>query len=428
MNRRVMSVPETVSASLAGWGVDSGAKVLVAFSGGADSTALLAAAVQAGYSVMALHCNFHLRGAESDRDERFCREMAARIGAGLLVRHFDVKARVAATGESVEMAAREMRYAWFDEVHASEGAPLLTAHHNADNVETFFLNLLRGSGLRGLAGIPPRRGYIMRPLLGVGKEEILEYLASSGLDYVTDSTNLQPDFRRNMLRLEILPELERRFPGATDAVGHTMDNLRRDSDLLHRFVDDERRRRTSPSGALSLDGLGKEDATLLFHLLDGALDYATVERILLSHGLSGKIFSGGGGVRFLLDRGYLSKIEGDREARAPEISATVLPVGEFHPSRDTMEIWLDGSVLDTPEGEWELRTWRHSDRIAPFGMRGTRAVSSIIAEARVPLTEKGNIWVLTFGGELIWVVGFRASRHFPVTPRSGRVVRLRVVR
>lgn len=423
-------IAAVVAGELTRMGVEKGATVLVAFSGGADSTALLLAACEAGYRVKALHCNFHLRGDESDRDERFCREVAGRLGVELAVRHFDVASRVAQTGASVEMAARDMRYGWFAEEHVAGDAPLLTAHHRGDNVETFFLNLLRGSGLRGLAGIPPKRGYILRPLLGVRKDDILAYLASKGMDFVTDSTNLKTDFRRNMLRLEIIPGLESRFPGAAAAVERSAANLRRDLDLLSGFVDTERKRRTAPDGALSIKGLakGSDDATLLYHMLGGDLDYNTVGRILARPDASGKVFEGSGGVRYLLDRGNLMKVEEAVPPLLPRIQADILSAKEFCPSRDPSEIWLDGGVLDRPAPHWELRPWRHADRLAPFGMRGTRAVSSIIAEAKVPLTAKGNVWVLTCDGEIVWVVGYRASRHFAVTPQSSRVVRLRVVR
>lgn len=418
-----------VARELTRSGVYPGSHVLVAFSGGADSTALLIAVCEAGYIAKALHCNFHLRGDESDRDERFSREVAAHLGVEIAVRHFDVAARVARTGDSVEMAARELRYEWFKDEHAATNFPLLTAHHRGDNVETFFLNLFRGSGLRGLAGIPARRGYIMRPLLGVSKEEILAYLAARHMGYVTDSTNLKPDFRRNMLRLDVIPQLEKAFPGATDAVERSAENLRRDLDLLGNFVDIERSRRMNSRGALSIEGLGVSpvDATLLYHMLGGTLDYETVGRILARSGVSGKIFEGSGGVRYLLDRGNLVRVDDKNQTSVPpRIYADILPVREFHPSRNPWEIWLDGDVLMHPVARWELRPWRRADRIAPFGMRGTRAVSSIITEAKVPLTDKGNIWVLTCGGVVVWVVGYRASRHFPVTPRSVRIVRLRV--
>lgn len=426
MSDKGFGMPEMVGKALLREGIAPGEAVMVAFSGGADSTALLVAVVEAGYVPTALHCNFHLRGEESDRDERFCRELCDRMGVELKVRHFDVYARVASTGESVEMAARELRYEWFDGEHAASGHPLLTAHHASDNVETFFLNLLRGSGLRGLAAIPPARGYILRPLLDVGKACLVKYLSEKGVGYVTDSTNLQPDFKRNRLRLEALPALEAQFPGAMEAVGRSVSNLRRDRDLLQGFIGELRNEITLPSGEILLASLIHDPlgALKLYHILDGVFALPTVEKILSRHDASGKIFEGSGGVRYLLDRGKLVKLEHrDGESGRPVIMADVLPIGEFAPVRNPMEMWLDGEVLDGGH-RWELRPWRHADRIAPFGMRGTRAVSSIISEAKIPLADKGRVWVLLCDDEPVWVVGYRTSRRFRVTPTSKRVVRL----
>ena len=254
-----MSVSDDIGASLMRALSEAGATgdtpLAVAFSGGADSTALLVAACATGRDVTALHCNFHLRGAESDRDEQFCRRLAATLGVELRVKHFDVHARMAATGESLEMAARELRYAWFDSEErrlcAEKGAamvPLLVAHHADDNVETFMLNLMRGSGLRGLAAIPPRRGYIVRPLLGITRKEILEYLREQGVEYVTDSSNLVADVMRNKLRLKVLPAMEELFPGFSRAVGQSAQHLRDDLELLQSLTDGLRSRCEAPGG------------------------------------------------------------------------------------------------------------------------------------------------------------------------------------
>lgn len=417
----------TVRSRMERWDCCPGAAVLVAFSGGADSTALLAALTEVGYRAVALHCNFHLRGEESDRDERFCRGMCHALGVELKVIHFDVHARVEATGESVEMAARELRYRWFDQQHEATGLPLVTAHHASDNVETFFLNLLRGSGLRGLSGIPPRRGYILRPILDMPKEEILAYLSECGAGYVTDSTNLEDDYRRNRLRLHVLPALEREMPGAMAAVVRTVDNLRRDRALLDAFADELKARHLREDGSVSLaalhgDPLGCEK---LYHILGGALSFSTVCRVMDAVEVSGKVFEGSGGKRFLLDRGALVPMHQCTDAGRPQIEAEVLPAGSFAPSRDAMEVWFDGAVL-TGGATWELRRWRHGDRIAPFGMRGTKAVSDLLTDAKIAVNRKNDIWVLACDGEPVWVVGLRTSRRYCVTPRSEAVVRLRV--
>lgn len=435
-----MSVSDDIGASLmralSKAGATGDTPLAVAFSGGADSTALLVAACATGRDVTALHCNFHLRGAESDRDEQFCRRLAATLGVELRVKHFDVHARMAATGESLEMAARELRYAWFDSEErrlcAEKGAamvPLLVAHHADDNVETFMLNLMRGSGLRGLAAIPPRRGYIVRPLLGITRKDILEYLREQGVEYVTDSSNLVADVMRNKLRLKVLPAMEELFPGFSRAVGQSAQHLRDDLELLQSLTDGLRSRCEAPGGwGIDIKKIAAEPcaASLLYHILGGALHRHTVERILASTDASGKIFEGSGGARWLLDRGVLrpvEAIEADERPQAPRIEAGLLPVEAFAPTSDPTVMWLDADALPA-DARWELRPWRHGDRISPFGMKGSRAVSSLLAEARVPLTEKGGVWLLQCNGVTLWVIGLRTSRHFAVTKNTRRVWRL----
>ena len=183
-------------------------KVLVALSGGADSVALLRVLLVLGYHCEAAHCNFHLRGEESDRDERFVNELCKGLGVTLHVTHFDTVAYASRHHVSIEMAAREMRYDWFEQLRKERGmAVIAVAHHRDDSVETFLLNLVRGTGIQGLKGIAPKNGAIVRPLLDVGRTDILAFLASIGQDYVMDSTNQRDEFTRNKLRLNVLPLL-----------------------------------------------------------------------------------------------------------------------------------------------------------------------------------------------------------------------------
>lgn len=199
---------------------------LLALSGGPDSVALLRMMVDEGYHVEAAHCNFHLRGAESDRDEAFCKDLCERLGVKLHVVHFDTKEFAELRGISIEMAARELRYRWFTQLAHDTGAEgVCIAHHSDDQVETILLNMLRGTGLKGLLGMQRRNGIFLRPLLGVSRKEILEYLDRIGQDYVTDSTNLEDDVQRNKLRLDVIPMLEKVTPAAKQNILRMADNL-----------------------------------------------------------------------------------------------------------------------------------------------------------------------------------------------------------
>ena len=199
---------------------------LVALSGGADSVALLVMLRENGYRVHAAHCNFHLRGDESDRDEAFCVSLCERLGIELHRVHFDTRTYAELHKVSIEMAARELRYKWFEQLRADIGAAgICVAHHRDDSVETVLMNLVRGTGLRGLCGIQPRNGFVLRPLLDVSREDIEAYLAAKGQKYVTDSTNLVDDVMRNKIRLNILPILRELNPAVSENIQRTAEHL-----------------------------------------------------------------------------------------------------------------------------------------------------------------------------------------------------------
>lgn len=238
-------------------GLEPHTPVLVAFSGGADSAALLALLAergkQDGFSVTALHVNHGIRGDEADRDEAFCRGFAARLGVAFGVRRADVPALARAEGKGLEEVARAVRYRFFAEEMEARQIPLLaTAHHADDNLETVLFRLARGSGLHGLCGIPPVRrlggGFVTRPLLPYTKEEILAYCRMARLDFVTDSTNLEPSCTRNRLRLEILPRLGEIVPAAGANCARTVRSLAADADCLDRLAAQELERRRSGGG------------------------------------------------------------------------------------------------------------------------------------------------------------------------------------
>ena len=213
-------------------------KVIVALSGGADSVATAFALKQCGLEVMALHCNFHLRGEESDRDTLFVTKFCSRINLPLKIKDFDVKEyQENHKGVSTEMACRELRHEWFRQQLKESGYQRIATGHNADdNIETFFLNALRGSGTRGLKGMDPDNGTIWRPLLAFHRREILEYLSANNLEFVVDSTNLQSDYRRNFLRNEIIPLLRKEWKGFDRSMDKTIRNIRRENALVEELL------------------------------------------------------------------------------------------------------------------------------------------------------------------------------------------------
>lgn len=418
-----------------------GDRVVVALSGGADSVALLAVLVALGYECIAAHCNFHLRGDESQRDMLHAQSVARQLGVDFAVRDFDVAARRAATGESVEMACRSLRYDWFEQLMADNRArAVAVGHHLEDNIETFFLNLMRGTGIDGLTGIKYKRDFVIRPLLDCSRALIEDYLALGGLYFITDSSNSSDRFLRNRLRNNILPLISDQFPNAADAVLTTMEHLGASARICRRFYDSCRSRYVRSDGSVALhdmiDCLGVDTPTVLRQLLKPfGLSATQISDIIAADGRSGQKFYSSSGYTLEVDRGIIRVsdpgtlkhgtafcITLDRDILSPvHLRISRHPVSSFHPVRDPMTIHLDASALTHP-GQWQIRQWRKGDRIKSFGMRGSQLVSDIFSNAKLSADQKRNTWLLTCGGEIIWVIGLRASRHFMITPGTAQFI------
>lgn len=414
------------------------ARIGVALSGGADSMALMAAVRDAGYTCVALHCNFGLRGAESDRDARFAADMARALGCEFHEIRFDVEARRRETGESVEMACRSLRYGWFEAMAADHAlACIAVGHHIEDSRETFMLNLLRGTGLRGLSGIARARGIFVRPLLDVSRRDIEDYLRRRGLAWVDDSTNAADDYRRNRVRNSLLPEFERLFPGSMRQIDATIGNLQADSRLLGELMDALRPQYYENGECLVDKALNccAADEAFLYHVLED-FDGDIVAQIARAarEGASGRLFRDRCGQTWLLDRGRLKRYDTGEPAfadvcftlSAPAgypagLSVSLLPVSEFAPSADPSVLWLDAAAADVP------LVWRApqtGDRLAPYGMQGTRLLSDIYRDAHMSLADKRRARVLAAADKVLWAVGLRSSRHYTVGPGTVMVYRL----
>lgn len=421
-----------------------GRPVIVALSGGADSVALLDALVASGYDCRAAHCNFHLRGAESDRDASHCADICRRLNVDLYVRDFDVPARMQSTGESVEMACRSLRYSWFDSLLDRERAQAIAVgHHREDNVETFMLNLLRGTGPRGLCGIRPRNGYVVRPLLECSRSQIEGYLRRRGLEYVTDSTNKSNDFKRNRLRNVVLPLLEEQFPGATRAVERTMAHVADFMGLYSNLVA-ERAARYRCGADILLGDIAEQESeaqVLLYEILHQTEGFtmSDVADMLRARGHNGAIFRSPRGIVRELHGGILSPADPAvtltpdeypadlrRDILSPlHITVERKPIASFSPLREPSVMYLDSSVLEATPAP-VLRHWRRSDRIAPYGMKGSRLVSDLFTDAKYSAAQKRRAWLLCQGERVLWVCGLRASRHFAVGPDTKEYLQLTI--
>lgn len=430
---------------------DDGAPVIAGLSGGADSVVLVAVLTALGYNIMAAHCNFHLRGAESNRDRDHAAQVADRLGIDLFIRDFNVPERMSAAGESMEMAARALRYEWFTNLLEHERAQAVAVgHHREDQAETFLLNALRGTGIAGLAAMAPRSGHIIRPLLGVSRADIEGYLKARGLSFVNDSSNASDEFLRNSLRNRVLPAMEERFTDPSARLLSTTRQVRDNLELYTWAVDRlagefmDRDANVIDIAAMQAQMPAAAARTLLFEMLRPLGFNMTHATNIMSAG-SG-VFTAGNTVAELLG-GRLRLQAATQKASAGldahevslkrditeplHITVREMSVAAFHPERDPRIMYLDANALDGVR-HFVLRHPRRGDRMQPYGMDGTRLISDILTEARLTPSQKRAAWLLTAvdedGGEtVLWVVGRRASAHFPVTPATRRFLTLRLI-
>ena len=402
---------------------------LVALSGGADSVALLLMLHEAGYRVHAAHCNFHLRGDESDRDEAFCVSLCERLGVELHRVHFDTRTYAELHKVSIEMAARELRYNWFEQLRADIGAAgICVAHHRDDSVETVLMNLVRGTGLRGMCGIQPRHGFILRPLLGVSREEIEAYLANKGQEYVTDSTNLKADVMRNKIRLHILPMLRELNPAVSENIQRTAEYLTEAQRMLDGILDSYKDRKL-----LDLKELTKYSSSeyIVFEWLKNyGFNGGQIDQIMNAD--TGSIFTSPTGIDLLVDRQRLIV-----ESSLKPLKNMVIPEdGNYTIGNNTFRIrkcspyvskQKDLATLDASKVLFPLivRRAEEGDRMQPYGMKGSKLLSDLMTDLKMTLFEKRRqLVVVDAQGIIVWVVGLRTDQRVAVTEETTEVLEI----
>ena len=404
----------------------SGSKILIALSGGADSVALLCILHAAGYPCEAAHCNFHLRGEESNRDEQFVRQLCKKYGIHLHTIDFDTTRYAAEKHISIEMAARELRYNWFEEIRNQCRADVVAiAHHQDDSVETILLNLIRGTGITGLLGIRPRNGVIVRPLLCINREEIMRYLQSIGQDYVTDSTNLEDEYTRNKIRLNLLPLMQTINPSVKNSLIETGNYLSDVATIYNRYIEEAKTRIATTEG-IRICELVKEPApeALLFEILHPlGFNSAQIKDIVHSlHGQSGKQFSSKAW-RVIKDREFLllEKIQSEDKEELPFqiIKEEKEYTSDFQIPRKKGTACFDADKLD---GTISYRKWRTGDTFIPFGMKGKKKVSDYLTDRKFSISQKERQWVLCCGERIAWLIGERTDNRFRIDETTRRVV------
>lgn len=419
--------------------LDDDAKVLVALSGGADSVALLRILTRLGYHCTAAHCNFHLRGEESLRDEKFARALCSGLGIGLTVAQFDTATYAKEKKISIEMAARELRYSFFEETAVAEGATAIAvAHHRDDVAETILLNLIRGTGIRGLHGIQPKNGNIIRPMLCLDRAEITAYLESIGQKYVTDSSNLTTDYTRNKIRLEILPLLRTINPSITHTLAETAERITEAEKAYDRAISDGRRRVLN-NDSINIAGLLNEPSpTALLHEILTPLGFNGQQSTdIIEH------IGGGSGKEYKSPTHTLTR---DRERLiitpnndTPQAEILLTDNDTYATPHGTLTIGLntyDGTIdksrhtatLDNSrlEKPLTLRPVQRGDRFRPLGMKGSKLVSDYLTDRKKTLPEKQRqLAVVDREDNIVWLVGERPAAPYAVTSQTSEVLILR---
>lgn len=405
-------------------------KVLVALSGGADSVALLRVLHALGYQCECAHCNFHLRGEESNRDETFVQQLCQKFDIPLHVTHFDTTDYAHTKRISIEMAARELRYQWFETLRQSIGASVIAvAHHRDDSVETFLLNLIRGTGINGLKGIAPKNGYVVRPLLQESRENILDYLQHLNQEYVTDSTNLQDEYMRNKIRLNLLPLMKELNPSVSESIAATADRLADAALIYNKEREMAIQRVMKGERVISISALLDETApsSLLFELLHPyGFNSSQIKDIYQSlSGQSGKRFHSSQW-EVLRDRDSLilhSFNEEEINHVLPTLTyETVDITPDFIIPRDKHIACLDADKVTLP---LTVRKWQAGDKFTPLGMNGKKNVSDYLTDRKFTLFQKEHQYVACQGDKIVWLIGERIDNAYRIDTDSKRAVIVR---
>ena len=421
-------------------------KILLTVSGGVDSMVMLSIFVRLDYNVEVAHCNFGLRGKESDEDTEMVLCECKKLGIVCHTKNFDTLGEMARTGDSMEMTARRLRYEWFYELCQTEGCTVIAvAHHANDSIETFFINLLRGTGLRGLTGINRQYGRVVRPLLYATRKDILEYAVHNHIPYREDSSNRSTKYLRNKIRLGLLPMLQEINPRFTALMRGNLYRLNDAQRFIDAAIDNIREVALHSENGIDTIEVGAIDSIyprdfVIYELLNSLYGFKgdVVEELnkALKRGVTDRRFYSRDYVAYL-DRGNIlvAPIEDEddceviieRDEMRSYCGNSVLyyehtdidNVNEYRLPSDVA--LLDESKLQYP---LRLRRWREGDTFIPFGMAGRKKVGDYLTDQKVPIVERKRQFVLVSGEDIVWVVGRRTDERFRVGTNTENILKV----
>ncbi|WP_324027756.1 tRNA lysidine(34) synthetase TilS [Maribacter sp. BPC-D8] len=415
------------------------AHFIIACSGGLDSTVLVELCHQANLKFSLAHCNFRLRGTASDGDEAFVRDYAKKIEKEVVITNFDTLGYVNQHKVSVQMAARELRYAWFEQLlKENKGTYLLTAHHANDNLETFIINLSRGTGIDGLTGIPAKINDIRRPLFPFTRQELESFAEVQKMEWREDASNADAKYLRNKIRLEIIPKLKELHPTFSDNFKNTLSYLQQTETIASAYL-------KKLKEELFVDNDGKFEIEIAklkelhplstyLHGLFSAYGFKEMDNLeALLDGLSGKQLASSSHV-LVKNRDVLiltSNVESKSDAQEYLITEEEVPlnlplnlkfsvVPERYDNTDTA-IFVQKNALKYP---LTVRKWKTGDYFYPIGLNRKKKLSKYFKDEKVDVLSKEETWLLCSEGQIVWVIGMRADHRFRVDDTAQDILKI----
>ncbi|MBR5957804.1 MAG: tRNA lysidine(34) synthetase TilS [Salinivirgaceae bacterium] len=417
---------------------DRSHSLLAAVSGGADSSVMLHLLAQGRFKVSVAHCNFKLRGADADADEQFVSQLAEKYGMPFFSISFDTTAYAAEHKISIEMAARELRYNWFAQLSAEHGFDrILTAHHLDDNVETMILNICRGTGINGLAGISIVNSSIVRPLLFASRQQIEDYAAANGLAFRTDATNLTDDYQRNIVRHRIVPVMRQINPAFDERMLKNFSNIKQAAQIYNWYIDKAKSEVLQTDGNRTIINIGMlmrqpfAEPVLYECVSEFGFNSSQAEQMMKIIGQKSGFTFSSATHKLLIDRNQIiieslkdddfQPVSISQPQDLPDLGITMqlVPASDFQIDRCPSVACLDFDKLQFP---LTLRRWQNGDSFYPLGMNRAKKLSDFFIDNKIDLFEKEKTLVLVSAGKIAWIVGMRPDNRFKVDEKTKQVL------